>query len=217
MRKTLINLSRILFLLLIANVAFSALEKKTTDRHSLYIGMLNGFASTDWSQIACPNCADTDFILVSLPKTADDTGYAWGAFLGYQINRSFALELTYTHYPVTTLHFVIPNDYNTATIKSNTSTYSFVGKFLVPIYSSPISAFASAGLVAIDRTDQIADVVRVGAAFGLGLFADITPRIIGEFGFQFDTGYGKAEIDEVNDYVPFIYIIYAKLGYRLNL
>jgi len=209
--------SLLLSLLLLLAAAAASAEQPVKDTRSLYVGGTLGYGSTDWNQLTCQTCDPDDFLLASVPKSADDSGLAWGFFAGYQINPNFTMELAYTRFARTSVYFVDDNLYDLTTLNTNTSSVTLVGKVLVPIMSSGVSGFADAGIAVIHRSDVLTNVSRVEPTFGIGAMYDLSKRILGEIGFQFTPGFGRSEIDPVNDYVPFVYVLYARLAYRVTL
>lgn len=210
-----------LSLLSISTYAAQPTPQKPVDTNSFYAGFLLGYGSTDWNQIACHNCVGTmnALALNGTPMSAEDTGFAWGLFVGYQPKPYFAIEGTFVRYKDAYITFSEFNLYpgNLTDLTSQTHSYSLVMKFLVPLARPNVKAFADAGMVVVHRMDKLANVARVGGSFGVGVMADLSQRVLAEMGFQFSTGFGKSEVLPANDYVPFIYIIYGRLGYRITV
>lgn len=178
----------------------------------LYAGLSIGYGETTWHELA------TDDILAqfSAPKSAHDFGTLWGGFIGYQFGRSFALEATYMRYPNTR---IVLDDfsfyYPLIEFTTRTQAYSLIGKFMIPLANSRFSVFLDAGVGFTHRNDVLAKVTRVSPTFGLGFMANVSRHVITELGFEYYAGYGKSEHIPVKDYVPFLFAVYVRIGYRI--
>lgn len=176
-----------------------------------YAGLGIGYGETTWNELAT-----NDFLAqVSAPKETHDFGTVWSAFLGYQFGRSFALEATYTRYPNTRLVFDEYSFYYPITeFTTHSQVYSLIGKFILPLANSRINAFLDAGIALTHRNDIFAKVTRVVPTFGLGFTSNASHNVITEVGFEYYVGYGKSDHIPVKDFVPFLFGIYFRLGYR---
>lgn len=202
-------------------LSFTASANMFTPRllhpYPIFGGFIVGYGSTNWSGLVATDDASLD----AAPQSADDTGGVVGLFVGVQPVSQFILELSYVHYPKTTVHFDPTQAlfcflYNTCTLTTNTSAVSLIGKFLLPVAHLPVAVYADAGAGMIIRNDFVVHVrTRVTPTFGGGAMWDITRRLFADLGFQLYLGYGKAELMPVNDFIPFIYSVQLRVGFRL--
>ena len=197
--------------------------------HPFYLGGGLGYGNTDWSEITTSPGLE-NLATQGAPISATGDGFAWGAFMGYQFSEHFTVEAIYTKYRDSNVEFEAEaNNYNLSSLKSATDSYSIVGKILVPFGFTQVYVYADAGLTLVHRKDisfvpldgQQADFKKLnkahlGPSFGFGLAYNITPRLFSEASFQYTTGYGKAEANPAQDYIPFVYSIMMNLGVRLG-
>lgn len=212
-------------------------SKNLWRRNSLYGGVSLGYGSTDWSLITTKN-TNSNLATMSTPIKADDKGLVWGFFLGYQITKHFGLEAYYSSYPETKLIFAEGNYYfpgnkrNTAF--SETSVYGVIARAILEM-NNKLSGFIDFGMAIIHRKDKTAmcsntdtfgtcasadlkkvNAIRVSPTFGAGVTYNITKKVISELGFQYTAGYGQSNMTPVFDYIPFLYSVYFRLGYRFT-
>ena len=177
-----------------------------------YLGGAIAYGETTWPKLA----SDNRWVENSVPKTAVDFGSTWGGFLGYQFDTAFAVEAIYMRYPNSRITFIPLNFYNPLTeFVTRTQVYSLIGKFLYPLANARINAFIHAGVAFTHRNDVLAKVTRVAPTFGVGFMCNVSQRVITELGFEYYVGYGRSELRPVNNYVPFLFSVYFRLGYRL--
>jgi opacity protein-like surface antigen len=200
-------------------------------QHPFYIGFGIGVGSTDWSEITTEPGAAAQ----SAPLSAKSNAFTIQTYIGYQFSKHFTVESIYTHYPRTTVGFQTfeqnpgnPNIYGLKSLKTDTDSYSLIGKFLVPFGFSHVNVYADAGVTFVHRRDIsfVADPdlganytkqnsIRAGASFGFGLATNLSERLFSEASFQYTTGYGKASLKPAESYIPFVYSLTLNLGYRL--
>ena len=177
-----------------------------------YLGGTIAYGQTTWSELA----SDDFFVEISVPSETHDSGTTWGGFMGYQFDTAFAVEAVYMRYPNTLVKISPFSFYFPLTeFVSRTQVYSVIGKFLYPLANARINAFMHAGLAFTRRSDVLAKVTRVGPTFGIGFMCNVSRRVITEVGFEYYVGYGKSEERPVDDYIPFLFSVYFRLGYRL--
>ena len=177
-----------------------------------YVGLAMGYGETTWHELA----TDDVLVEVSTPEETHDFGTLWGGFLGYQFGRSFALEATYMRYPNTRIIFDNFSFYYPITeFTTHTQVYSAIGKFIIPLANYRVSAFLDAGVAFTHRNDVLASVTRVAPTFGLGFMSNASRHVITELGFEYYIGYGKSDHIPVKDFVPFLFGIYLRIGYRI--
>lgn len=190
-------------------------------KHEFYFGINFGYGNTDWSQLVAQwqTTIEYNLLSVSTPISAGDQGPAWGAFIGWEVQPHFALEMDYVRFPNTKVTFdeysVYAADYNVTSLDSNTYTYSFIGQFMVQIARTGIRGFANAGGALVHRQDELVNAGRICPTFGVGLNYVIAQRVLFELAFQYYAGFGKATLTPAVSYTPFLYSFTAKLGYRI--
>ncbi len=211
-------------LLIICLSGFAGGEDKDTTTfatpYHFYVGFTGGYGSTDWGMLVAQPGSLASYVS---PIAADDTGGTVGATLGYQFSQMFALELGYTRFATANVKFDVGMPYwnyddVAHTLKTNTNAFDFVGKFIVPVKGTKsFHAFASAGLGVVNRVDELVDTSHVGAAFGVGMIFDLSKHITAEGGFQYLTGFGRANDGPVYKYVPFLYQGYFNVAYHFDI
>lgn len=183
-----------------------------------YAGLQAGYGETTWRELK----TDDLLVEVSAPIETHDYGTTWGAFIGYQFGKSFAIEATYMRYPNTRLIFddfnfyqTELNDYDFTEMTTRTQVYSGIAKFILPLANYRINAFLDAGIAFTHRSDIFAKVTRVAPTFGIGFMANASRNVITELGFEYYIGYGKSDHIPVKDFVPFLFGVYVRIGYRI--
>jgi len=205
-----IFLSTLILCCLMLNNAYAA-HARFSYPH-FYLGGSIAYGQTTWAELTSNDFA----VEVSAPKTAVDSGTTWGAFMGYQFDKNFAVETIYMRYPNTRMTFSDFSFYYPLTaMVTRTQVYSLIAKFLFPISNGRINAFMHAGIAFTHRNDVLANVTRVAPTFGVGFMCNASRRVITELGFEYYVGYGKAERRPVNDFIPFLFAVYFRIGYRL--
>jgi OmpA family protein len=195
------------------------IEPNNTIKHPLYAGLTVGYGTTTWNGLLAPS--DETFVMaVSTPTNVNEGGTIGGAFIGYEIFPSFALELSYTHYPNAKLYFdeysLITYQYDgIMSVVTHTNNYSVVGKFIVPVpHTHNIRIFSSVGPSVTHRQDTIYDHWQLTPAFNLGFDIDITEHIMTEVGANYTAGTAISELDPAEDYIPFLYSGFARFAWR---
>lgn len=192
-----------------------------------YFGLSTGYGNSDWEEIT--TVPDSLAAQGAPIGTTGSGGFAWGGFMGYQFSKHFTVEANYVRYPQTTVQFQPDyNNYNLRSLKTNTDSLSFLGKIMVPFGFTSIYVYADAGLTLVHRKDVSLDPIpgenplvgkvnewHSGPSFGFGVAMNITRRIFSEAGFQYTTGFDKADAQPAKDYIPFVYNIMFNLGMRL--
>ena len=186
----------------------------------IYVGLTLGWGATTWNALVGKG-KDTQ-LKFYLPVSVKDGDIAWGVFVGYEFTRLFALEYQYMHFPNSIIRFdprrsVYSHKYHHSDFETKSSVYSLHAKFMVPIYHTPIRAFASAGIAVLHRKDSLAYTKSgVGGDFGAGFNYNLNPHALVEIGFQFFTGKGITELEPVHDYIPFLYSFHLRFAYRFS-
>jgi len=192
------------------------------DTHRLYpfyAGLTIGYGTTTWSGLVA---SDDDMIAmaVSTPTGVDEGGTIGGAFVGYELFPSFAVELSYTHYPNAKVYFnemsIITYDFGGITdFITHTNNYSLVAKFMVPVpHTSSIRIFSSVGPSVTHRQDIVYDHWLLTPTFNFGFDIDVTDHIMAEVGANYTAGTAISEMDPAEDYIPFLYSGYARIAWR---
>lgn len=205
-------------------------------KHPFYFGLSAGYGNTDWSEITTPasTAASPNVAALSAPISAQSGGFAFGGFAGYQFSEHFTVEGVYLHYHQTRVGFqaddFLDSDYGIKTLYTNTSTFSLLGKIMVPFGFTKVYVYADAGVTYVYRDDKRYDpnpdpAIEVdynmvhaghfGPSFGFGVAYNITEHLFSEASFQYTTGYGKADVKPAEDFIPFTYAVTFNLGIRL--
>ena len=198
--------------------------------YPLYFGGSLGYGNTNWSQITTSPQLHGNFNHDSLSATISDkpNGFAYGGLVGYQFSKHFTIETFYTKYPLTTVKFAAANNYQIGELRTNTHSYSLVGKILAPFALTNVYVYADAGIAYVGRVDKkiIAlpnqepnfrkrDVGHFGPSFGFGFAYNLTKHLFTEGSFQYTTGYGKADTTPAEDYIPFVYSLMGSMSVRV--
>lgn len=211
---------------LFTTVAMSTTLASTTDwptvwqERPFYVGVALGWGCTDWSQLVAQWKTEMDYntLTLSAPTSAGDTGFAYGFMMGYEVSPHFALETNYMRFPNTLITFdqysLYAYEDNVTSINSNTYVYNIVGKFMVQVAHTGLRGFANAGGALTHRQDPLVDAGHITPTFGVGLDYVISKRIMTELVFQYYAGFGKAVLRPVLNYIPFLYTVHFKIGYR---
>ncbi len=203
--------------------------------YPFYMGLGAGYGDTDWSQITTLNDPFNP-ATESSPISSSAKQIAFDAYIGYQFSEHFAVESIYTRYPQTTLGFQLegsgssfPNIYGIDTLTTNTDSYSLLGKIFVPFGFTKVNVYADAGVTVMHRHDISVtkdpdaavmnyvkqNTYKAGPSFGFGVAMNVTKRLFSEIGFQYTTGYGKADVNVAEEYIPFAYSILFNMGVRI--
>lgn len=194
-------------------LAFSSCVFAHAPERPFYVGVSGGYGSADWDGLDAHDNATQ----LSTPVKADDNGFVWGAFVGYQFNPNFALEAAYHRYAVSELTFSNFNYYNRTQLSTQTASYTLMGKIMTQIVIPQLKGFAGFGAAYIYRKDNIAHKGHVGPAFSVGLSYDATKSINLGLDVEYLSGFGRSVYEPVNDYVPFVYSTNLTLAYRFSL
>lgn len=208
-----INLVLFLWLICCAN-SYADIQRPP---HPFYAGLSYGYGKTTWEYLV-PD--ETNVALaISTPIRAADGGAAWGAFIGYELISTFALELNYQRFPNADITFdkdsLLVYDYGVDHFTSKTETVSLLGKFMLFIPNTTARAFASTGIAEVHRADMIYNHWHLGPTFGFGVNKNITERVLAEINGNFTTGNGLSELDPAEHFIPFLWAINFRLAYRI--
>lgn len=188
-------------------------------KHPFYIGVISGYGSTTWGQLVPPQDKINAAVSLSTPIRASEGGAIWGVFAGYELIPTFAIEASYTRYPIADVFFspdsIFAIEHNNQTyFSTRTEEVALAGKFMLMIPKTKVRAFSSVGAAGVHREDMLTDHWRVSPAFGVGFNYNISEHVMAEIGINYTGGYGESELDPVQDYIPFLYSGFARLAYR---
>lgn len=153
--------------------------------YPLYVGVIAGYGNTNWQEmISLDGVTST-----STPVEAGGSGLTLGAMLGYQINRYFAIEGDYMHFPESHVSFAPNNVYGITSFDSNTNDYAVFAKFMVPVGHSKLKIFSEIGPSYVQRNDDMAEKGHFGGGFGVGADYDFNARWFTELNLNYFTGF----------------------------
>ena len=156
---------------------------------------------------------------LSTPTEVNEGGGVWGVYSGYELNHFFALEASYMRYPNAQVSFdpvslfsFMNNDLTEFT--THTESVNLMGKVMLFIPNTTIRAYSSFGAAGIHRDDVLYDHWRLSPTFGIGLNYNLMPHVMGEIGANYTAGYGEAQLNPTDVYIPFLYSVFLRLAYR---
>jgi opacity protein-like surface antigen len=91
-----------------------------------------------------------------------------------------------------------------------------MAKIMMIIPTTDIRAYSSFGAAEVRRSDGISNHWRASPTFGLGINYNITERIMAELGGNYTAGWGESELSPAEDYYPFLYSVFLRLGVRVG-
>ena len=183
----------------------------TAAEYQFYTGILGGYGSTNWTRISTSDPA----LQASLPKSAQDSGFTGGIFVGDNINQNFGLEARYQHFADSTVSFGYTSYHSNDkpfTMTSKTSAIMLLAKFRLPL-GARWEAYSIAGGTFTLRSDSIANVNGLGGVFGGG--TDFAFNAHWHNSIEFDFATGNATINELpaKNYQPFLTALVDKVIY----
>lgn len=194
-------------------------SKPDAFRYPFYVGGFGGYGSTTWQGLV-PRVDNQNIALsLSTPIKVNEGGAVWGGFGGYEVSENFAIEANYQHYPTASVIFdedslfAFEQDGETL-LSTETQTASVSGKIMLTLPKTCMRLFSSAGIAWVKRNDYLSQSSNIAPTFGFGVNVTINQRVMGEIAASYTAGYGESELNPVEDYVPFLYAILAKLAYR---
>ncbi len=211
--------SALLTLLLLHTLSSYAIEEKNSlSPTSLYIGALGGAGTTTWYGLV-PKIENQNLALgMSMPTEVQEGGSVWGAFAGYEFTRTFAIEMSYMRYPNATVTFdpmslfsFLNNDLVTLTTK--TEMVDLKAKLMVPLPRSNFRVFSSVGAAGVHRNDLLVNQWHISPAFSAGINYHMSDHLMGEIAGNYTAGFGEAQLNPSDSYVPFLYSIVFRLAY----
>lgn len=186
-----------------------------------FVGGVLGYGSTTWRGLVPDTAKQNAALNLSTPIDAQEGGFTWGIVGGVEAFKNFHLQLDYMHYPRATIHFdpdslYSINNNDSTEFSSETYTWSLQGKFLVPWRETNIKFFASGGAAWIARRDELLKEDTASPTFGLGINYTFTPHTMAEVAFSYTSGNGKSELNPAEDFIPFLYAVFARVYYRMG-
>jgi hypothetical protein len=176
-----------------------------------YTGLIGGFAKIDWDPIIAQDTATYP----TNPTEADGQGSLFGADVGYQINKYFAVEAEYIRMPNTYLQFkpVALPAYGVTSTESTLDFAAIIVKIMAPLGDSGFSLFTDAGPAYQYRSDDVATIDTFAPTFGAGVNYMINEHWMANVTFQYATGYGESIATPMDEYIPEIYAYTFSLNY----
>lgn len=197
-----------------------ALQSIASDTHPFYLGVASGYGSTTWDGIVPPEKNKNLAMSLSTPLMVHEGGAVWGAFLGVELNRYFALETNYFRFPNARVIFDKGSlfsfmNHGMTEFITHTETVNLMGKVMLIIPHTSIRVFSSVGAAGVHRNDLLYDNWRLSPTFGFGFNHDFTPHWMGEIGATYTAGYGESQLNPADVYVPFLYSVLLRVAYRI--
>lgn len=208
--------NRILFAVLIG--FFQIDGNAQTINHPAYIGVLTGYGSTTWNGLVPRESNLNSAISLSTPINVSEGGAVWGLVTGLEFTPTFALELSYMHYPDANVAFdgmslfTFEND-GLKNFETHSETVSIIGKIMTPVFNTKVRVFSSFGAANLHRRDIVIDEWRITPTFGVGfnyLFGD---RFLAEVVGNYTAGFGESRISPTDSFYPFLYSVSLRMAY----
>jgi hypothetical protein len=199
--------------------SFATTKTDDTFKYPFYFGLTGGYGSTTWGMLVPSENKASVALSISTPTSVSEGGAIWGVFGGYEIIPTFAIEGSYTRYPIANVNFdqmslfTFNHDGRTG-FSTKTETAALSGKFMFIIPKTTVRAFSTVGAAGVHRDDVIADRWRLSPVFGVGFNYNLSEHIMAEIGINYTGGYGESELDPAEDYIPFLYSGFFRLAYR---
>lgn len=185
-----------------------------------YVGFNLGYGSTTWAGLV-PDVEKKSIALsISTPTQVNEGGVVLGGVIGFEFTSVFAIEANYLTYPDATIYYdkasLFAFEHKGQTdLRTETEAASLMGKFMVLIPGTVLRAYSSIGIGNIHRKDGISDTWWITPSFGAGVNVLLTPHIMVELVGNYMAGYGKSEINPIENFIPFLYAGYLRLAYRM--
>lgn len=208
-----------IFLCLTAQQSYAA-SKASPYNHPFYIGINTGYGTTTWQGLVPLKLKPGDAMTMSTPIDVEEGGIIWGAHIGYELLRYFAIEASYVRWPTATINFsedsLFAFDHDGRTrLESKTESITLLAKFLIDIPKTSLRAFSGAGVTGTHRYDELQDNWRATPTFAVGLNYNCSEHVMLEVGGDYTAGYAESEIDPSQDFVPFLLSAFLRLSYRV--
>lgn len=177
-----------------------------TSDAGIYLGVEGGYGLTNWKNI--------DGTLGSMTNVVTkDNGFVGRAFLGYDINKYFAVEFGYGYFfNKANVASTLANEINSTNIK--TQVFDLFGKVKGPI-TEEFSLFAKLGMDYLISKDDTSTVKNFNVAYGAGADYAITPNVIANV--EWLRYNGKAKITDPANFQEYADAFMIGLRYKFDL
>ena len=211
-------------IIIFALTSITALANNDNDTarypNPIYLGITLGYGSTTWGSLIDKNKHSA--ANVATPIKVHEGGFVYGFYAGYEFSPYFAIETHYTHYQTADVYFLKTSDYyilyKIKEIRSKTEAYNINAKVMAPFFHTKLRVYADAGAATIHRSDKLARTNwHLGPTFGAGANYLVNSHFMIEAGFQYYTGWGKSQVDPVDNFIPFLYDAQLRLAYRFDV
>lgn len=188
-------------------------------KYPFYVGLSGGYGWTTWGGLVPPKNKQNFAMSMSTPTFVNEGGALWGAFAGYEILPTAAIEAAYMRYPnakvtfdSTSLFTFVHNGRTYFTTR--TEVVSLMGKIMLIIPRTDIRLYSSLGAAEVHRTDRLKDHWLLSPSFGAGVNYNVNECVMVELGASYAAGRGEPELSPAEDYFPFVYSVFLRLAYR---
>ncbi len=188
-------------------------------QYPTYVGIAGGYGSTTWKGLV-PNKENQNLAMsLSTPTEAIEGGGVWGLFAGYEFNPFFALEASYFQYPIAQVYFdnisiFSHSNHGLTSFTTQTEATTLTAKIMLIVPKTKLRAYSSFGAANVRRKDFLFNNWHISPTFGFGFNYNFTAHIMGEFGGSYVAGYGEAQLNPTEVYVPFLISGFVRLAYR---
>lgn len=216
-----LNRQKLSFVALMWTVIVNTLNATSFTRppYPFYAGVIGGYGSTTWNGLV-PRAENQNLALkLSSPTEVSEGGSVWGMYLGCEPFPYFALEASFIKYPTAFIHFdstslfsFTNNDVHV--FRTHTQSVNLMAKLMIPLPSTPIRIYSSAGVAGVYRKDMLVNDSYASPTFGFGANYNLTTRLVAEVGANYTAGFGEPTINPSDSYFPFLYAVFARIGFR---
>jgi hypothetical protein len=184
-----------------------------------YLGVTVGYGATTWGYLV-PTDTDNFALRMATPIRVAENGTLWGLYGGFEVNRFFAFEAAYMHYPTAKIYFdsasFFSSEHTLGGFVSHTQALSLVGKFMIVIpRNTNFRLYSSVGPAGVHRDDLLNNSWKLSPKFGVGLTYLITEHMMAELGIEYLAGAAVSELNPAENFIPFLYAGFARLAMRL--
>ena len=85
---------------------------------------------------------------------------------------------------------------------------------MLTIPETPFRVYSAAGIARVMRKDELLKKTQTSPSVSVGLTYNMTKHLMTEFALNYTAGYGEAELNTCNSYIPFLYSGTFGLAYR---
>lgn len=186
--------------------------------HPFSLGFMAGYGTTSWAGLVPAKDNQAPALSLSTPIDANEGGAAWGIFMGYELTPYFGLEGSYMQYPDAVVSFsddsLFAFDHDGLNhFSTKTSVLSLIGRILVTVPNTKLRLYSGTGVASVHRKDILKDDSLITPNFVFGATYHIQPQVLAEVGAYFTVGYGEANLQPANEFIPFLYSLMLKVAY----